>query len=344
MNQDYPPPAQPRRSWLLPAALLAVIIVFTGAAGAWLVLEQRRSAFQFETLGRDLRNAQERMASLSGQVDALRAESRALFDRAADADRRIADAQSAVERVARSRGNVDYALAEVEYLLILAEQRLALMQDAETARAALEAVERRLEGLHASGLDAVRAQVAVDRLRLAEVRAPDLGHWMGVIDRVAAQSERLPLRSAAAAEQAGTPAGDPGEQSRWRRLLHAVWQELRGMVIVRRGAPGPALFPAERHLLTQGLLLKIESVRLALLRRDASALQATALDAAAWIRRWFDTGDGGVRASIAQLEELAALDVAPALPDITSSMETLRALIRERAAPQSPLPEVPATP
>ena len=110
-------------------------------------------------------------------------------------------------------------------------------------------------------------------------------------------------------------------------------QTLVRMVVITRSTPDPTLFPTDRQLLTQNLLLKIESARVALLRRDESSLRLAAADAAAWLRRWFDGGDVRVRDAARQLDELAALDPAPPLPDIASSMETLRALIRDRVPP-----------
>lgn len=347
MNSEFPPvapgTARPRNAapWIIGVLLLAAVAL---AACAWLVLEQWRSASRIETLGQELRQTQAQVKSLSGQGESLRADNRALSDRAAAGDRRLAEVQIALERLAQSQGNVDFALAEVEHLLILAEHSLVLMQDAETARATMQAVERRLEGLHAPGLDAVRGQVAADRMRLEQVPALDLGRWTQEIDALAGQAGTLPLRSAPSEDHAEVVHGSDQAPHGWRGMLQAIWQELRGMVVITRGAPDPALFPAERLLLTQNLLLKLESTRLALLRRDGQALHAAATDAAAWLRRWFDAGDGRVRIAAGQLENLAALDPAPELPDIASSLETLRALIRERAAPPAPVPDIPAAP
>ena len=236
---------------------------------------------------------------------------------------------------------MDYALAEVEYLLILAEQRLSLMQDVETAQAALQAADNRLAGLQAPGLDAVRGQVEADLLRLARVPGIDYSQWIEELGAMAAGAQTLPLRTEAQAVAKAATAGAAPPAQGWRGVLQAVLQELRDTVVITRTASELAPFPAGRHFVVQNLLLRIETARLALLRHDTRALHDAAASAADWLRRWFDGGDPRVRKALDRLQVLVTLDPAAPLPDISSSLETLRALTRERAAP-APVVPVPA--
>lgn len=329
-----------RRSglWAGAALLLAVAALL---ACAWLLTELRRVSDRAGALAQELQRAQIRIEATAEEAGQLRAQSHELADRNASVGHRLEQTRAALERAAQAQGNVDFALAEVEHLLILAQQHLVLMQDVETAQAALQAVERRLEGLQAPGLDAVRGQVAADLLRLAQVPKVDYNQWIEDLGELAAAVEMMPLRpeTQAAVEKPAT-ATSPAPQG-WRGFLHAVWQELRGMVVIMRAASGPAPLPGERYYLVQNLLLQIETTRLALLRRDTRALHAAADSGARWLQRWFDGSDPRVRNALEQMQTLATLHPAPQLPDITSSMETLRALVRERAAP-APLAPTPA--
>jgi uncharacterized protein HemX len=292
-------------------------------------------------LAQELRRAVERMETAARETNELRAQVRELADHNASVDRTLAETRAALNQVAQSNGNVDLALAEVEYLLILAEQRLTLMQDVETAKAALKAVDQRLAGLHAPGLDAVRGQVDADLLRLERVPGIDYSRWIEELGEMTAGAESLPLRTEAqTVAEAATAEAAPPTQG-WRRFFHAIWQELRDTVVITRTASGLAPLPAEQHYLVPNLLLRIETARLALLRRDTRALHDAAASAADWLRRWFDGGDPRVRNALDRLQVLAALDPAASLPDITSSLETLRALTRDRAAP-TPFSAAPA--
>lgn len=330
-------PGRTSRPWVGVALLLALIAL---AGGAWSLLELRRVMSHAGNLDQELRRAGERLdASVHASAD-LRAQVQALADHNAGVDRALAEIRAALSQMVQSNANVDFALAEAEYLLILAEQRLTLMQDVETAKAALQAVDNRLAGLEAPGLDAVRGQVNADLLRLAQVRGIDYSGWIEKLGELTAGAETFPLRTGEQAP-ANSPTAGAAPQG-WRGLLHSVWQEIRGTVVITRTAAELAPLPTERHYLVHNLLLRIETARLALLRRDTRALRDAAASAMDWLRRWFDGGDPRVRDALDRLQEMTGLDPAAPLPDITSSLETLRALSRERASPAAgPAPSTP---
>lgn len=332
MNAETTPPVKHAGLPWLAAVLVALAAL---AVCAWLWQQQRRDVERDAALARALQQVQGRASALAGEIGALRARVRAHDDRLAEFGERLAGFRAALEQAQQNQGNVDLALAEVEYLLILAEQQLALLRDPDTAAAALEAVRRRLAALDAPGLDAVRGQVEVDLMRLAEVPRVDFSGWHAELGALGAAAGTLPLRpgpARAAAETAPAPGG-------WRGLLRAVWHELRGLVTITRDSESLRPLAAERSTLVQTLQLRIETARLALLRRDRAALREAAAAAADWLARWFDPADTGVREARALLARLQQVDPAPELPGIESSLETLRALLRERAAPLPPEPE-----
>ena len=326
-------PGRMFRPWVGIALVLALIAL---AAGAWSLLELRRITDRTGKLALELQRNGERLEAAGSESGKLRGQIQELADHGAAVDRELADTRATLNQLVQNNGNVDFALAEAEYLLILAEQRLTLMQDVETAKAALQAVDNRLAGLQAPGLDAVRGQVNADLLRLAQVPVIDYSRWIEELGELTAGADTLPLRTKA---QPDAKAGAAGAAPQgWRGFLHAVWQELRDTVVITRTASKLAPLPAERHYLVQNLLLRLETARLALLRRDTRALHDAAASAADWLRRWFDGGDARVRNALQRLQALAALDPAAPLPDISSSLETLRALSRERAAPAPVVP------
>lgn len=338
----------PRRG----APLVALLALFLAAgallAGAWLVRDVRRVAAQADAQAMETQRAAVRLEAVVQDLSGLRAEFRKLAADESDLAERIAGTRAALQELAHARGNVDFALAEVEYLLILAEQRLVLMQDGDTASAALGAAQRRLEGLDAPGLDAVRGQMEVDQLRLRDMPRIDFNTWHADLGALADSVPDMPLRAGTAA-----PAGPatPPPPEGWRGVVHAIWQELRGLVVITRHSEALDPLPGEREALVKTLQLRVEAARLALLRRDRVALHAATAATLDWLTRWFDPTDSGVRSARGKLEALATLEPAPAPPEITSSLETLRALMRERAtpgpldAPESaaePAPESPA--
>lgn len=314
-----------------PAGLLALLLAVVALlVSAWLFMDQRRVVAAAGTQALDVQRATVRVEAVSRELSDVRAEFHRLAANESDLAQRLAGMRAALEELTRAQGNVDFALAEVEYLLILAEQRLVLMQDADTAAAALESAQRRLQSLDAPGLDSVRAQVAVDLLRLRNVPRIDFNAWYRDLGMLAARVERMPLRAETAApapeESASVPQG-------WRGILHSMWLEVRRLVVITPRREGLDPLPGDRVLLGQSLQLRIETARVALLRRDGAAVHEAAGAALDWLTRWFDPTHHDVRAVREKLQALASLDPAPTLPEVNSSLETLRALVHERATP-----------
>lgn len=341
LNTTPPPAATPSGRRHGPATWLALLLALGALlACAWFLQELRRVSAHAGAQALDAQRAALRLDTVAAELGGMRAQVRELAALESELAERLAATRAALDPLLESRGNVDLALAEVEYLLILAEHRLVLMQDPDTATAALEAARQRLTGLDAPGLDAVRGQVEVDLLRLRDVPRPDFRRWHGELVTLARAVADFPLRAGSAAEDSAPEPPAPGG---WRGLVHSIWRELRSFVVVTRSDAGAPALPGQETVLVQALQLRIESARLALLRRDGAALRDAAMAASAWLEQWFEPSHAGVRAAGAQLRELAALEPAPALPGITSSLETLRALQRERTPPGAPAAaDVPA--
>ena len=85
----------------------------------------------------------------------------------------------------------------------------------------------------------------------------------------------------------------------------------------------------------QNLRLKLDIARLAVLHRDTGNLRASVIDIKAWLLKYFNVADAGVSNILESLTQMAEIQLNPELPDISSSIESLRAVIRERSRPDS---------
>jgi uroporphyrin-3 C-methyltransferase len=91
------------------------------------------------------------------------------------------------------------------------------------------------------------------------------------------------------------------------------------------------LLPGEEYFLTQNLRLELESARLSVLRADTGNLRASIVLIKSWLRQYFDTRDSAVINVMETLDQMQLIELKPALPDISSSVETLRAYLRGTA-------------
>jgi uroporphyrin-3 C-methyltransferase len=317
--------------------LLAAIALILAAAAVAL------SAYEFAQRGElDARGAvaglENRVTSLGREnerLEAALAEMRGRADTLAGELSTLRSGLEALEAGSR-RGNVDFALAEIEYLLIIATQRLVLSRDPRTALAALEAADRRLAGFEEPALTALRAQFASDMNALRAVPDVDIAGLSLFLADLAQRVELLPLRDEylQRREEAATQPAVPETARGWRGFWQGIWNEISRHMIVTRTDRGArvTLLPEEKFFLAHNLRLQLETARLAVLRGDTGSLHASLAIAGDWLRTYYDSGSAAVANVLESMTRMSSIRLDPELPDISSSLESVRALTRGRAA------------
>ena len=138
--------------------------------------------------------------------------------------------QSALEALYRelSPSRDEWALTEVEQVLMLASQQLQLAGNVRGALAALQVADTKLQRLDRPQFVPLRRALARDMDRLKAVPYVDVAGLSLRLDeaiardRCAAAGDR---RKAGRAAAAAPPRG-----VRWRRLLRSAWQQIRQLV------------------------------------------------------------------------------------------------------------------
>ncbi|HFD81228.1 MAG TPA: hypothetical protein ENK05_12675 [Gammaproteobacteria bacterium] len=242
------------------------------------------------------------------------------------------------------RSEHDWNLAEVEYLLRIASQRLQLQRDTVTAIAALKSADQRLRELADPQYLGVREQIARDIEAVESVPAVDVEGISARLKAALAQIDRLPVAGAHYRPPASGGSAERSPQKTARSLEElpaVVWDAVRELVTVREleRPVAPMLPPEREYFLRQNLRLQLEAARLALLRGDPLQYRDSLSTARSWLEGWFDTEDAGVRELSKQLQQLEAIDIRPALPDISASLRLLRRQMkltaRREALPQA---------
>ncbi|MCH8262110.1 MAG: uroporphyrinogen-III C-methyltransferase [Proteobacteria bacterium] len=235
--------------------------------------------------------------------------------------------------------NEDWALAEVEYLLIIAMHRLLLEEDVATALAAMEAADLRLRNLRNPGLLPVRQQLASDINQLRSVNLVDIaGLAIYLADLVELSDDLLLKSSVLSAETEHALSSEANyadvEDPLWKKLPKLLWQEIKSLVVIKRSdeVKQALLLPGEEYFLTQNLKLELESARQSVLRSDSENLRASIDFIQFWLRQYFDTSDSAVVNVMETLDKMRSVELKPALPDISSSLESLRAYVHEAAS------------
>ena len=262
-------------------------------------------------------------AAFEQQEQKLADENLRLQEREAELRAAVADVH---RRVGRS--GTQWMIAETEYLLRIANHRLILARDTDTARVALELADQRLRDTQDPGWAGVREQIARDIARLGSFQAPDSAGLAAQLAALIDQIPQLKIARATIGPERTLPeraAATPGERS-WDTLLDDLWAGLKDTVRIReRDKPVQAMLaPEHQFFLYENLKLHLEAARLGLARGDQALFHDNLQEAIDWLGRYFETGDHTTATLRSAIEEMLSLDIHPALPDISQSLRALK--------------------
>jgi uroporphyrin-3 C-methyltransferase len=332
-------------------AIMALVLALAAGGFAYL-LWQRLQKIDHDLTGSlaELRQSSQQSTDtlrneLNTQMDALSRQQTSLSER----QQQLEDAVSAMRELA-GRDQQQWVLAEVEYLLLIANQRLQLQGDVPTAIAALNMADSRLRDLGDPGLLGVRRTIASEISRLKAVARPDIDGIALNLNGLAGQVDRLALRTTKlrlpTAEHPGAESA-PAEHPAWRTALNKVWAELKTLVVIRRHEQPvrPLLGPEEEFLIRQVLTLRLQAARTALITTDETLFRTSLQEARSWLDSRFDQNDPAVVSMAAELQRLESVTIHPVLPDVSGSLRQLREYMAKRSpSAGAPLETGPKTP
>lgn len=227
----------------------------------------------------------------------------------------------------------DWMLAETEYLLRLANQRLIMTADVDSTIALISSADGILKELDDSALLPVRAAIAEDLAALRAVPNIDVeGTWLR-LQALIGQVDKLVLFELAAAVPVPTaPAGGGDWEQRLEQgFLSAAEKLSRYVVIRRRDAPyQPLLGPQWENMVRQNMRMLLEQSRTAVLSGNQRLYQQSLKDTRRWLNEFFSLKESGVSALDAELQALLQLSVSREFPDVSRPLERLKSVINTR--------------
>jgi uncharacterized protein HemX len=365
--------------------IIVLIIIISIAGAGFFLFQQLRS--QQENLGGELDKGdmqllevskqisgyQSQLAAIQSQLATLEADSagknehfnKTLADfsqlhseKLDSARKELSDSISQVQRqLGKTRG--DWLIADAEYLLTVANQRLYLSGDISTTRAALEAADQRLRESGDAGGFKVREQIAKEIAALSNITVIDTVGIYGTIqsleDRVNGLVLFLPYSGRALTEPtAATEAAkkEPAADKETSGLVDSALEQLEDIVTIRHTEQPikEILTPQQAEFIREQLRVKLEMVKLALVQQNQALYQAGLADAKKWAEHNFAT-NADTSAFIAELDRLNTVNMHNQYPDISLSLKLLKDITKLRIEadkaslinePVSPAPSTPA--
>ncbi len=333
------PAAAPASTRLVLWAWIAALVIAAAIAAAWLDARHGQRELRVELA--------KRLAEIDAAQQATRAVVKDAQESLRDAQAKIAllenrlgesqTQQAALEALYRelSPSRDEWALTEVEQVLMLASQQLQLAGNVRGALAALQVADTKLQRLDRPQFVPLRRALARDMDRLKAVPYVDVAGLSLRLDQAIAQIDTLPLAIDERLEPPPPPAPAQGEAG-WRRLLKSAWQEIRQLVRIENidRPQVPLLLPQEQFFLRENLKLRLLSARFALLFRDQANFRADLTTADTWLTTYFDTRSKSVQALQTLLRQLKATDMSTELPGLAASLDAVRVLQIARDKPQ----------
>ena len=322
--------------WLV--AILALIIAIALALWSWQQWNNHQAVMQtIESLKQDTAQLEDLYGD-RGSQQSQRLQS--LEEKLASQRELIATQQRQIDHNARelleagNRTRTDWLLAEAEYLLRIANQRLMIEKDIRGAMSALEAADEVLNESDDIGVYPVRQQLAREILALKGLTGVDrtglyltLEAAINSIHQLTDQaliSENAPgfVVSAAEGESAGTGEEPGAVVQAWNKVKATLMQ----VVVVRRmdEPVKPLLSPDQSAYARLNLQLMLEEAEMAVLRGNQPLYERALTKARTTIDDWYNASNPRVTALRDTLAELAQKNVDPELPDISQSLDLLK--------------------
>ncbi|WP_417564941.1 uroporphyrinogen-III C-methyltransferase [Marinobacter sp.] len=328
--------------WLV--ALIALILAVALALWSWQQWNNHQAVMQsLQALQQDTAQLEDLYGDRGSQQN-QRLQS--LEEKLASQRELIATQQRQIDHNARelleagNRTRTDWLLAEAEYLLRIANQRLMIEKDIRGALSALEAADEVLNESDDIGVYPVRQQLAREILALKGLTGVDrTGLYLkleAAIDSINQLTDQALIHENAPGFLAGSgsadeteTAGEPGPVLRaWNKVKSTLMQ----VVVVRRldEPVKPMLSPDQSAYARLNLQLMLEEAEMAVLRGNQALYERALTKARSTVDAWYDASNPRVKALTATFAELAQRNVDPKLPDISQSLDLLKARLAGR--------------
>jgi uncharacterized protein HemX len=313
-------------------AWLAIVLTLCAIGAGYFAYQQL--VLQLNQLTNSFESFQQSASSMSNKLDSQTARidtdisnaSKQWHERQQSTDESITLLQKQVGKNKRQ-----WLIAEAEYLVSVANTRLLLAGDLDTAIVALQTADQRLKENGNPMTFAVRQQLAKEINILKSTELPDI---VGLSSQILALEDAVSNMGisephAGTAQAPGIGKGEPSPiPENIQETLNDAWENFSKLVVVRRNdKPIAALMTPERvELIRKNLALKLESARLALINQNQALYTASIAISKKWLGDYFDTNKAAVKTAIEQLAILENTSIKSELPSIALSLKMLREL------------------
>jgi len=322
--------ASPKKtvSWkLVLLIIVAVVITLPGAGALWLTWQQQQQLVEVEN-------------RLDGIAD-LNSELKTDISNLGSTQRQLNDQLSTFNQTQLEHGDIltklqnqsplsseeielEWALAEIRYLLNLANQRALLANDTSGAALALSLADQQIREIGDYRMQPLRELIAEEELALEAAGDTDVAgiaaDMLGLIGSI----DKLRVVTGPKQSFYNEAETEVTEQPAWREAISEIWTQVRSLVVIRQqqDAPAAVLIPEQRYFLYQNLRLQLETARFAALSGHQRMFEQSLQSAISWLEQYF-VGDQR-DAMLVSLMDMQKQTISVETPDISGSLLWLK--------------------
>ncbi len=301
---------------------------------------------RIDTLGGDVQRAlsgveQQRteLARMSGAKDSVEQSLQSVRDSTrreiSGLEKRFQVIEGSVATLADMQAGAVKAMgvAETEFLLRLANERMQLFADPLGALRALRLADAQLAALEDPVYTSVRQTLAGEIQALEAVDLPDRVAISGRLLTLAQASTEWPLDSRRALsegsanllEQVAEPA-DPESTTWWQRTRANMQRAAAKVATVHKiEATDPVLISLDQErLLRENVRLQLQVAQLAAVRSEQDLFGKSINAVEDWLNEYYAVDSKAVADALRSLDDLGRQDLQPKIPDISRSLRQLR--------------------
>lgn len=247
-------------------------------------------------------------------------------------------------QLGKTRG--DWLIADAEYLLSVANERLYLIGDVNTTRQALEAADQRLRESGDASAFKVRDQVIKDIAALSNISTVDVVGLYSAIQVLEARINNLVLLLPYAGktpEVVKKSDNQPAENTS-EGLLDSAKNKLSEIVTIKHADQSvkEILTPEQAQFIREQLRIKLEIVKLALVQQNEALYLAGLTDVKTWVEQQFSKNSDS-KAFVTELNRFEAIKIRSHFPDISLSLKMLRDITKLRVETDNAMSTVETT-
>lgn len=293
-------------------------IVFSTFAVIVLIAVFLVSFYKISYLGKQLQNnlftLQQRMDAQQASLETFRQDTQQATESLKQA---IADV-----RQAQSVDKNAWRITEAQYYVKLASTNLLIENNVPIAIQLLQTADKEIQNINDPKYDALRKALADDIVSLQNVPHVD---YTGIYMRLSAlnsQVDKLPMIVRQAEKSLASSDSVPSEVW-WKRGLSETWQTLQKIIVIRyhqEGVP-PLTTPNQQDFLLQNVHAAFEKAMWAVLNKNPDIYHASLQQVSQWINKYFVDNDPVTQNMVSNLNQLQQIDVNPATPKITASLQ-----------------------